>query len=334
MTVGPRAAIVGIAGPSLTFDERRLLERLPPAGVILFARNCVDRGQLAALVADIGALTPGRRTPVLIDQEGGRVMRLRPPHWRPLPAAGVVGALPAADGLRAAWLLGRLIAHDLAEVGISIACAPVTDLAWPGATAAIGARAFAADPWRAARLATACARGLIAGGVAPVIKHLPGHGRATVDSHEALPVVEAGLDELADTDLVPSRAMVSAVGLAMTAHVVYRAIDPHRPGTLSPTVIAEVIRGRIGFRGILLSDDLAMGALTGPVAERAGAALAAGCDLAMHCTGRIEEGRAVLEAVPEAAVDLAAAVPPPSVDGFDAAAGDLELRELWAVPVA
>lgn len=329
-----KAAVVGVAGPTLTREERALFERCPPAGIILFARNCESPDQLARLVAEIEALGPGWRTPALIDQEGGRVMRLRPPRWRRLPAPAQVGALPEIDALRAAWLLGRLIAHDLAAAGIAVACAPLTDVWFPWTTTGIGDRAFGADPARVARLAAAEARGLLSGGVAPVIKHLPGHGRATVDSHESLPTVAASVEELEASDLVPPRATVSLASLAMTAHVVYRAVDPQRPATLSPIVVDEVIRGRIGFRGILLSDDLAMGALSGAPAERAIAALAAGCDLALHCPGRLDENRAVLEAVPEARVDLVAALPPPATGDLDADAAQAELDALTAPAIA
>ncbi len=338
MTPGPspavRAAVGGLAGPELLPEEEDLLRRSPPAGVVLFARNCRDRRQLAALVAAVRATQPGRRVPVLIDQEGGRVMRLRPPEWRPLPPAAAVGAVAAADahaGLEAAWLLGRLIAHDLAEVGIDVDCAPVVDVGRPETTGAIGDRAFARDPEAVAELAGACARGLIHGGVAPVIKHLPGHGRARADSHLTLPVVDCPLDELLACDLVPARRLAS-LPLAMTAHVLYRAVDPDRPGTLSPAVIEGLIRGAAGFGGLLFSDDLAMKALEGDPATRAAGALAAGCDIALACTGRLEESEAVLAAVPplvpEKLARLDAAVPPPAADGFDPDRGEALLGEL------
>jgi beta-N-acetylhexosaminidase len=329
-----RAAVVGLAGPELTAGEEGLLRRRPPAGVVLFARNCRDRGQLRALVAAARATQPGRRLPVLIDQEGGRVMRLRPPEWRPLPPAAAIGAVFALDpaaGLEAAWLLGRLIAHDLAEVGIDVDCAPVVDVGRAETTDAIGDRAFARDPEAVAALAGAFAEGLMAGGVAPVLKHLPGHGRARVDSHHALPVVDAGLEELLACDLVPARRLAS-LPLAMTAHLLYRAVDPDRPGTLSPVVIQRLIREEAGFGGLLFSDDLAMKALAGDPGTRAAAAIAAGCDIALACTGRIEEGEAVLAAAPALAPEklarLDAAVPPPASDGFDPDRGDARLREL------
>ncbi len=337
-----RAAVVGIAGPELSTEEEALLRRLPPTGVILFARNCVDRGQLRRLTNAFRATQAGRRRrlPVLVDQEGGRVARLKAPHWRRLPAAGAVGSLwqNEPDGARqAARLLGRLIAHDLAEVGIDIACAPVVDVARPETTDAIGDRAFSNEPEAVAELAGAFARGLAAGGVAPVMKHLPGHGRARVDSHHALPVVEAGPEELAAVDLVPARRL-RHLPLAMTAHVLYTAIDPLLPGTLSPAVISRLIRGEAGFEGILFSDDIAMRALQGTPGELASAALAAGCDVALACTGRMDEGEAVLSAVPPLPEDrlalLDAAIPPPTDDRFDPDEAWAVLNELLGVPVA
>ena len=336
-----RAAVVAIAGTGLAPDEEALLRRQPSAGVILFGRNCRDRAQLSALTEALRATQRGRRLPVLIDQEGGRVMRLRPPEWRGLPSAGAVGALASGGDLtaarEAARLLGRLIAHDLAEVGIDIDCAPVVDVGRPETTSAIGDRAFATDPALVAELAGAFAEGLLAGGVAPVLKHLPGHGRARVDSHLALPVVDASRDELIATDLVPARRL-HHLPLAMTAHVVYRAVDADRPGTLSPVVIGELIRGEAGFGGLLLSDDLGMGALEGDPASRAERAIKAGCDLALACTGRLDESRAVLDAAPWLAADklarLDAAVPPPATDGFDPDEGEARLAELLGAPVA
>lgn len=341
----PRAAVVGVAGPALEPGERGLFAELPPAGVILFRRNCVDRAQLKGLVAELKALLAreGRPLPVFVDQEGGPVMRLAPPHWRPLPAAAAVGAAAQADpaaGARAAWLLGRLVAHDLKEVGIDVACAPVLDVAAPGMTGAIGARSFGADPALVAELAAALAAGLEAGGVAPVVKHLPGHGRALVDSHFLLPEVTAARAELAAADLVPCKALRHAP-FAMTAHVVYRDLDPSRPATISRRVIAGTIRGELGVTGLLLSDDLAMEALAGDPASRALAALDAGCDLALYCPGRLEANRAVLAAAPALAPSLQArlagtlarlaAVAP---DGFDPARGARELDDLLAGTIA
>jgi beta-N-acetylhexosaminidase len=336
----PRAAIVGISGHVLTDAEIELFRMAPPAGVILFARNCRDRDQLRALVAALRALSPERHLPVLIDQEGGRVARMKPPEWSPRPAAAAAGMLAERDpaaGREAAWLVGRLIAHDLAEVGIDIDCAPVIDVRRPETTDAIGDRAFGADPHRVAELAQAFIEGLIAGGVAPVVKHLPGHGRARVDSHATLPVVDASVDELMAADLVPARRLAH-LPFGMTAHLLYRSIDPERPATLSPTVIGSVIRETIGFRGLLISDDLAMGALEGTPETRAAAALAAGCDLALACTGRIEESAAVLTAAGPLSADRLArldqALPPPAADGFDPVAAEERLLDLHAPVVA
>lgn len=334
---GVRAAVIGLQGPELVPEERALIRRLPPAGVILFARNCMDRPQLRSLVGELRSLVPGRRLPILIDQEGGRVMRLKPPEWRALPPAAAVGGLDAVSGREAAWLLGRLIAYDLAEVGIDIDCAPCVDVGRPETTGAIGNRSFAGEPSRVAELAGAMAEGLIAGGIAPVLKHLPGHGRARVDSHVLLPVVEAGREELIASDLVPARRL-NHLPFAMTAHVLYRAVDPDRPGTFSPIIIRELIRGAAGFRGLLLSDDLGMAALEGDPGSRAARALAAGCDLALACTGELAESEAVLAAAPELPAEklarLAASLPRPAADGFDPARGEARLAGLLEAAVA
>ena len=332
-----RAAVIGIEGTELGTDEAALMRRIPPAGVVLFARNCQDRQQLRALTDELRRTQPGRRLAILIDQEGGRVMRLKPPEWRPLPPAAAIGGLDGSSGREAAWLLGRLIAHDLAEAGIDIDCAPCVDIGRPETTVAIGNRAFASDPAVVADLAGEMARGLMAGDVAPVLKHLPGHGRARVDSHVALPVVDAGREELIRSDLVPARRL-NHLPLGMTAHVLYRAVDPDLPGTFSPTVIRELIREAAGFAGLLFSDDLAMGALEGDPGTRASRALAAGCDIALACTGRIEESEAVLKAAPELGPDklarLAAAAPRAVPDHFDPDRGEARLAELLGTVVA
>ena len=292
-----KAAIVGIAGPDLTTAEDALFREHRPAGVILFARNIQHPAQLAALTAQIARTLPPLAV-IAIDQEGGRVARLRPPHWLAHPAAARLGALHDADrpaGLRAAWLTGALIGLEAAAAGIDVVCAPVLDLAVAGADAVIGDRAYAADPAIVGDMAAAAAAGLLAAGVQPVGKHCPGHGRATVDSHAALP----RLDGIADDDLAPF-ARCAHLPWMMTAHIVYAAEDPDRPATLSPAIIGDVIRGRLGFEGVLVSDDLAMGALSGSPAERARAAVAAGCDLALHCSGVLADTAAVLEACPPA----------------------------------
>jgi beta-N-acetylhexosaminidase len=287
----PAAAIVGVAGPELGAEERVLFAARPPFGFILFARNCVEPGQLRRLIVDLRSAAGRADAPVLIDQEGGRVARLRPPHWPARSPARQIGRLAERDraaGREAAWLHARLLAADLEPLGITVDCVPVLDLALPGSTPAIGDRALAADPTLVGDLGLAMIDGLLAGGVLPVIKHLPGHGRARVDSHERLPVVEVEIERLRASDFRPFRACRGAP-FAITAHVLYPTLDPERPATLSARIIADVIRGELGFDGCLLSDDLSMGALEGSVGERAAAARAAGCDLALHCNGRYAE---------------------------------------------
>lgn len=291
-----RAAIVGIAGPVLTDGEAALFAAHAPAGCILFRRNVEDRVQLRALTDALRRALP-QGAPILVDQEGGRVARLRPPHWRGHPPAGAIGALhgrDAAAGLRAAWLTGALIGMDCAAAGIDVACAPVLDLRLPDAHDVVGDRGFGADPRAVADLGRAMAGGLLAAGLVPVAKHAPGHGRAHADSHLALPVVDAG-DLTAD--MLPFMRNADLPWM-MTAHILYPALDPDHPATLSPRIVAEVIRGRIGFDGLLVSDDLAMQALSGTPPERALGALAAGCDVALYCPGDAAGNAAVLGACP------------------------------------
>jgi beta-N-acetylhexosaminidase len=295
-----RAAIVGIADTRLRPEERRLIAAHDPLGFILFARNCRTPDQVGALVADLRATVGRDDALVLLDQEGGRVARLRPPHWPEQPPARAIGRLAEVDrsaGREAAWLQARLLAADLAPLGITVDCAPVLDLAWPGRTAAIGDRAFSADPKTVGLLGEAALEGFLAGGVLPVIKHLPGHGRARVDSHLELPVVSASRQELAASDWRPFQICRGAP-FGMTAHVLYPALDPDWPATHSAHIIDEVIRGAIGFEGILLSDDLSMQALGGGLGERCARALAAGCDVALHCNGELAEMVEVLETAP------------------------------------
>jgi beta-N-acetylhexosaminidase len=293
---GMKAAIVGIAGPDLDPAEAALFRAQPPAGVILFARNIVDPPRLAVLVAALRRVLPAESV-LMVDQEGGRVARLRPPHWRAHPPAAALGALFArspASGLRAAWLTGALIGLDCAGAGFDVAAAPVLDLGLPGAHAVIGDRALAEDPAVVGRLGRAVAAGLLAAGVQPVGKHVPGHGRARLDSHLALPTVEA--NDL-DADLLPF-ALNADLPWAMTAHILYPAWDPTRPATLSRAIIGRVIRGRIGFEGVLVTDDLAMRALSGAPADLALLALAAGCDLALYCAGEAAPNAVLLAACP------------------------------------
>ena len=284
-----KPAIIGIGGATLTPDEAALLREHRPAGVILFARNIKAPAQLLALTQAIRAALPGAL--LMVDQEGGRVARLRPPHWAPHPPAAAIGALPPDQALRAAWLTGALIGLDCAGAGFDVACAPVLDLRVPGAHDVIGDRAYGADPAAVAALARAMADGLLAAGVQPVGKHAPGHGRAAVDSHHGLPTV----DDAHDGDLHPFIAN-NRLPWLMTAHIAYRALDA-RPATLSPVVIGGTIRGRIGFDGVLVSDDLHMRALDGTPGERAAAALAAGCDVALHCSGDLADNLDVLHAI-------------------------------------
>jgi len=289
-----RAFICGLKGCALTQDERLFLRDAEPWGVILFKRNVESRKQLFALTSDIREALGSRQAPVLVDQEGGRVQRLGPPHWRAYPPAARFEHLDATDAMRErlAWLGGRLIAHDLREVGVTIDCSPVLDAPARGSHDVIGDRAYSRDPWTVAHLGRAVANGLLAGGVAPVMKHIPGHGRAKSDSHQELPVIVATKAELEAVDFVPFVTNAD-LPIAMTAHVVYAAIDPTTPATLSWTIVQDLVRGRIGFEGLLLTDDLSMKALSGSFRTRAEKAVAAGCDVVLHCNGDLDEARAV-----------------------------------------
>lgn len=293
-----KAAIVGIEGPELSPGEIALLQARPAAGVILFARNIEGRMPLARLVGDLREVLPPGAV-LLVDQEGGRVARLGPPDWGVHPSAAEVGALGARDlesGERLAWLTGALIGMDCAEAGFDVVCAPVLDVRAAGMTEAIGDRSFGAVPKVVSAMGQAMADGLLSAGVQPVGKHVPGHGQAQVDSHVGLPRVPADADLTAEMEV-----FTQCVGMPwmMTAHIVYEALDGERPATVSPIVIEGVIRTSIGFDGVLVSDDLAMGALCGPADQRAGAAIAAGCDLVLHCSGVLAETAAVLASVPD-----------------------------------
>jgi beta-N-acetylhexosaminidase len=284
----PLAVILGVAGERLSPDERRLFVEADPLGFVLFRRNCATRGQVRALVDELREAVGREDAPILIDQEGGRVARLRPPEWRFYPAAAMIAALPDPLAFEAAHLSARLIAEDLAELGITVDAAPVLDLPAQGADPVIGDRAWGTDPARVAALGREVCEGLLEGGVLPIIKHIPGHGRARVDSHKALPQVHDERAVLAHADFAPFRAL-SGMPWAMTAHIVYTAIDETAPATLSPIVIDNVIRGEIGFDGVLVSDDVSMGALAGSFAERTRRALEAGVDLVLHCNGDMAE---------------------------------------------
>jgi len=288
--------IFGLSGTTLSADERRFFRDANPFGFILFQRNCESPAQVRRLVAALRESVARADAPVLIDQEGGRVARLKPPHWRAYPAPATIAALGGIEAREAAWLAARLIADDLAMLGITVDCAPVLDIPVPGADPIIGDRAWGSDVRLVAERGLAFCDGLMAGGVLPVIKHVPGHGRGTVDSHKALPVVATPRSELDSTDFAPFRAL-SGMPWAMTAHVLYRAIDPERPATLSREVIDGVIRTSIGFDGVLVCDDLSMQALGGSLQERARGALAAGCDLVLHCNGDMAEMSGIADAI-------------------------------------
>ncbi|MEA3002699.1 MAG: beta-N-acetylhexosaminidase [Sphingomonadales bacterium] len=293
-----QAAIYGLAGESLSADERAFFRDADPAGYILFRRNCVDRVQLRALTDDLRALSGRDELPILIDQEGGRVARIRPPEWPAFPPGERFAALyqrAPMSAIEAARANAQAIALVLREAGVNVDCLPLLDVRQPGASDIIGDRALGSEPMQVAALGRATLDGLAAGGVVGVVKHMPGHGRARVDSHKELPVVTADEAALA-VDLEPFRTLRNAP-MGMVAHIVYTAWDPDRPSSLSPIVIGEVIRGRIGFDGFLMTDDLGMDALAGGFGERARRAVEAGCDAALHCSGAMEEMVAVAAAV-------------------------------------
>ena len=285
------AAIFGCAGETLSDDERAFFRQADPLGFILFRRNCRSPGQVRALTAALRDAVGRAEAPVLIDQEGGRVQRLAPPNWPREPAPRRFGALADGDpdrAERAAGLQASAVATELLGLGITINATPVLDLLFPGANAVVGDRAFADDPDTVARLGRAVCDAHMAAGVMPIIKHLPGHGRAGIDSHVGLPTVDAAWSDLAATDFAPFRALAT-MPWGMVCHVVFAVVDPDRPASLSPSVIDQVVRRHIGFDGVLLSDDLCMGALSGPADDRGAAALAAGCDVALHCNGQLRE---------------------------------------------
>ena len=294
MASGMSATILGPSGPVLDTDEAAFFREADPFGFILFARNVEDPDQLRRLTGDLRAAV-GRDAPVLVDQEGGRVQRLRAPHWREwLPPLDQMAATSGPERDRAIWLRYRLIAHELNAVGIDADCAPSGDIAGADTHPFLRNRCFGSDAATIIPAARACAEGLLAGGVLPVMKHLPGHGRAVVDSHLHPPRVTAPLEELDATDFAPFAALTD-LPMAMTAHIVFDAVDPDRPATASPDVIA-LIRDRIGFDGLLMTDDLSMEALSGTLGDRAAAAIAAGCDIALYCKGVRAEAEEVVAA--------------------------------------
>lgn len=294
-----KAVILGVGGLELTTEERALYRDVQPWGFILFGRNIGEASQIADLVASLRDTVHGaRHAPVLIDQEGGRVQRIREPICPRYPSGAELGAIYRQDremGMRAAWLMSRLHAFDLLKLGIDVDCLPVLDVPVEGASDVIGNRAYGKNPTIVTEMGRAAAEGLKAGGVLPVMKHVPGHGRGMADSHHELPVVATPLDELKAHDFAPFKALKDEL-MAMSAHVVYTAIDPIAPATTSRKVIDEIIRGYIGFDGLLISDDSSMNALKGTLGERARAIAENGCDIVLHCNGKMDEMLQVVEA--------------------------------------
>ena len=296
-----RAFITGISGPELSAAERGFIRGERPWGFILFKRNIDTPSQVTRLVEELRKIVGEPDAPVLIDQEGGRVQRLGPPHWPVYPSGAVFGALYDIDhalGLSAARLSARLIAADLGDLGVTVDCLPLADVPVAGADAVIGDRAYGTEPHKVASIARAVTEGLEQGGILPVLKHIPGHGRATADSHLGLPRVDTAKIELERTDFAAFRPLAD-LPMAMTAHVVFSALDPAQPATTSATIIEQVIRGVIEFQGLLMSDDVSMNALAGSIAERTRAIFAAGCDMVLHCNGKLDEMREVASQTPE-----------------------------------
>lgn len=294
-----RAFITGCSGLSLTAAERSFLEEMRPVGLILFRRNCDSPTQIAALCAEFRAAVGWEEALILIDQEGGDVQRMRPPAWSLFPPAAFYGYLYAKDpalGLRMAWLGARLIAEELCACGITVNCAPVLDVVIPEAHSVIGKRAFGTDTSCITALGKAFAQGLEAGGVLPVLKHIPGHGHSRADSHKQLPIVTES-ESVLRAAYRPFQQL-NAFPFAMTAHILYSCWDRDAPATLSSFIVREIIRKAIGFEGILMSDDLTMRALSGSLAERSAAAFSAGCDLVLYCGDALEEMKEVAETSP------------------------------------
>jgi beta-N-acetylhexosaminidase len=291
-----KAVILGCAGKALSADELAFYRGERPWGFILFARNIGEPAEIADLVASLRDSVGRPDAPVFIDQEGGRVQRIKPPIVPNYPSGAAIGTIYRGDreaGLRTAWLAGRLHAFDLTRFGINVDCLPVLDVPIEGASDVIGSRAYGKDPDAVAALGRAAAEGLMAGAVLPVMKHMPGHGRAFSDSHHELPRVDASLEELRRHDFAPFKSLAN-LPMAMTAHVVYTAIDPTAPATTSPIVVSEIVRGEIGFDGLLISDDTSMKALSGDFPDKAAAILAAGVDIVLHCNGVMAEMRGIV----------------------------------------
>ncbi len=303
--MGITSTIFGCSGLSLTQEERDFFSEVQPWGFILFGRNVDTPQQVTSLVAELKSCVSHDDVPILIDQEGGRVRRLRPPHWEAYPAGEVFGQHYAQDkerGIRFAWLQSRLMACDLLKLGVNVDCLPVLDVPIRGSHDVIGDRAYSDKPAIVTDIGRAACEGLMAGGVLPVIKHIPGHGRAGVDSHKDLPVVTASLDDLEKSDFEPFRAL-NEMPMAMTAHVIYTEIDKDKPATISKTVINDIIRNYIGFKGLLMCDDLSMHALKGSLERRAEASFEAGCDVVLHCNGNLTEMKPIAAASPKLSGD-------------------------------
>jgi beta-N-acetylhexosaminidase len=299
--MSPRAFITGVSGTELDATERAFVRAERPWGFILFKRNIDTPAQVIRLIQELRESLGDPDAPVLIDQEGGRVQRFGPPHWPVYPPGAIFGALYDIDsalGLKAARLSARLIAADLFELGVTVDCLPLADVPVAGADAVIGNRAYGTEPAKVAAIARAVTEGLEQGGILPVLKHIPGHGRATADTHFRLPEVDTSKAELERTDFAAFQPLAD-LPMAMTAHVVFSALDPAQPATTSATIIRQVIRGVIGFQGLLMSDDVSMNALAGSIAERTRAIFTAGCDMVLHCNGRLDEMREVAAQTPE-----------------------------------
>lgn len=299
--MSPKAFITGLSGLELNGTERAFIQAAQPWGFILFKRNIETPAQVARLVGELKSCAGRPEAPILIDQEGGRVQRLGPPHWPLYPPGALFGALYDLDpalGLSAARLGARLIAADLSELGITVDCLPLADVPIAGADAVIGNRAYGTEPGKVAAIARAVTKGLEEGGILPVLKHIPGHGRANADSHLRLPEVNTPKNDLERTDFAAFQPLAD-LPMAMTAHVVFSALDPLHPATTSATIISQVIRGVIAFQGLLMSDDVSMNALSGSIAERTRAIFSAGCDIVLHCNGNFEEMRDVAAETPE-----------------------------------
>ncbi|WP_438753573.1 beta-N-acetylhexosaminidase [Pararhizobium sp. O133] len=333
-----KAFISGCKGLTITAEENAFFAGERPWGFILFGRNIGEPAQILDLVASLRDSIGNPDAPVLIDQEGGRVQRIKPPIVQQYPNGASIGEIYRRDreqGLRAAWLMSRLHAFDLMRLGVTVDCLPVLDVPIEGSSEVIGNRAYGYDPKAVAEIGAAAAEGLKAGGMLPVMKHMPGHGRAFVDSHHKLPVVDVTFDELAKSDFVPFVSMRNEL-MAMSAHIVFTAIDPENPATTSAKVVREIIRGHIGFDGLLMSDDVSMNALAGDIEQRARGIVAAGLDMVLHCHGIMDEMLQVARVVPVLAGDALRRVKAVEAgfskpDGADEAALREEFNGMFAI---